>query len=360
MSVDNRVQLSNPVAAEKVQFVSVERTSKGLPRDAAMDYTKGALVLFMVLYHWLNYFIESPGHAYDYLRFLTPSFIFITGFMISRIHLTGYKNSGRNLSKRLAVRGFKLLGLVFVLNALLYFAAARFEFSASVVAAFVRNMCWALIVANPAAAQGQKGAAFTMLVPIAYLLALSALIIVFKAKRTAFCAALLILVVSVILSYSYGMANSYLDLLMIGALGVVIGFTDKVRTASLLNHPTVLIVLYCCYLTVISVWHVTLPLVVASVVLTTALLYIAGSRKAPRVGWERTVFLGKYSLLGYIVQIAILQGLRRMPWFSQRGVGALVVSLLLGVLLTFALVDATDFARRKSALADRLYRFALA
>lgn len=78
-------------------------------RDAAIDFTKGALVLFMVLYHWLNYFLGPHGQYYNYLRFLTPSFIFITGFMISQIHLRRYANSGRSLPKRLFIRGLKLL-----------------------------------------------------------------------------------------------------------------------------------------------------------------------------------------------------------------------------------------------------------
>lgn len=48
-------------------------------RIPALDFTKGALVLTMVLYHWLNYFVGVTGYYYRYLHFLTPSFIFITG-----------------------------------------------------------------------------------------------------------------------------------------------------------------------------------------------------------------------------------------------------------------------------------------
>ena len=50
-------------------------------RIPALDFTKGTLVLIMVLYHWVNYFIGNQWGYYRYLRFLTPSFIFITGFM---------------------------------------------------------------------------------------------------------------------------------------------------------------------------------------------------------------------------------------------------------------------------------------
>src|SRR4051812_31970835 len=85
-------------------------------RDEALDFTKGALVLLMVLYHWINYFISREGMVYRYIRFITPSFIFITGFLISQIYLA--KNDGRDarLPKRLLVRGLKLLGIFTVLN----------------------------------------------------------------------------------------------------------------------------------------------------------------------------------------------------------------------------------------------------
>jgi peptidoglycan/LPS O-acetylase OafA/YrhL len=361
MSVDSQTQDIEPRAAEKCQLSSLEPRHTELHRDAAIDFTKGTLVLFMVLYHWLNYFLGPQGQYYNYLRFLTPSFIFISGFMISRIHLSRSENSSWYLAKRLTVRGFKLLALVFLLNALVSFAPARFEAQQAVLATSLRNICWALIVANPTASEGQKSVAFSMLVPIAYLLILSAcLVILTKQKRYAFRYTLFVLIVAVMLSYAYGMVSSYLDLLLIGFLGVVIGFAKREQMEFVLGHPYVLIVLYCCYLPVITIWNVTLPLQVASVILTTALLYIAGSRSAPGAVWRRTVLLGKYSLLGYISQIAILQGLRRISWLSQHGVGVLVASLLLGMLLTVMMVHAADFARRKSTLADGLYRLVFA
>jgi peptidoglycan/LPS O-acetylase OafA/YrhL len=361
MSLDSQIQDLEPRVAEKSQLSSLEPRHTAPARDAAIDFTKGMLVLFMVLYHWLNYFVGPQGHYYSYLRFLTPSFIFISGFMISRIHLSRNDNSSPRLSKRLTVRGFKLLALVFLLNALLTFAPERFEVRLTALAAFLRNICWALIVANPTASAGQKSVAFSMLVPIAYLLILSAgLVVLTKRERYAFRYALFVLIGAVMLSHAYGMISSYLDLLMIGVLGVVIGFAERRQMAFVLTHPYVLIVLYCCYLAVITIWDVTLPLQVASVILTTALLYIAGSRRELGAAWRRTVFLGKYSLLGYISQIAILQGLRKVSWLSQHGVGILLASLLLGTLLTLMTVEIADFARRRSTLVDGLYRLVFA
>src|SRR5271166_4503527 len=69
-------------------------------RISALDFTKGALVLIMVLYHWVNYFIGLQWPYYRYLRFLTPSFIFVTGFMISNVYLSKYVVDDPRLFKR--------------------------------------------------------------------------------------------------------------------------------------------------------------------------------------------------------------------------------------------------------------------
>src|SRR5882762_4894676 len=91
-------------------------TSTTTGRVPAIDFTKGALVLVMVLYHWLNYFIATEGDFYRYLRFVTPSFIFITGFLISNVYLSKYEISDWQLPKRLIQRGLKLLGVFIFLN----------------------------------------------------------------------------------------------------------------------------------------------------------------------------------------------------------------------------------------------------
>jgi hypothetical protein len=343
------------------QLSSVKRKPTDLSRDTAIDFTKGALVLFMVLYHWLNYFF-GPGRYYDYLRFLTPSFIFITGFMISQIQLRRYENSGRSLSKRLFVRGVKLLIVFLVLNALVYAALSRVQVSYSLWGKSLRSFSWAAFaVGTSRAPVGQKSVIFNILVPIAYLLIVSAAAVLTRRVRYAFYCTLSLLIAGVIFIRFSHLENMYLDLLMIGVLGVVIGFAGRDQVALVISHPYILTALYCLFLAAITIWGVPLPLEIASVILTTALLYSAGGRLAPAgTVWRRIILLGKYSLLGYIAQIAILQGLRRIPWLSQRGVGASLAALLLGALLTVAIVEAVDIARQRSKIADGLYRLVFA
>src|SRR5271168_93738 len=101
-----------------VQALDVQATTSAPKpqRISALDFTKGALVLIMVLYHWINYFIGPQWEYYQYIRFLTPSFIFITGFMISNVYLSKYAAADPRLSKRLFTRGLKLMAIFLVLN----------------------------------------------------------------------------------------------------------------------------------------------------------------------------------------------------------------------------------------------------
>jgi peptidoglycan/LPS O-acetylase OafA/YrhL len=361
MSIHRRsehIELSS-LAESRLSSAKAKQTE--LPRDTAIDFTKGALVLFMVLYHWLNYFFGPHGQYYNYLRFLTPSFIFISGFMISKIQLRRYENSAR-LAKRLFVRGLKLLAVFVVLNALVYAALPRVQVPFSFWGKSLASLSWAAFVAGTSTAPiGQKSVIFNILVPIAYLLIVSAVAVLTRRVRYASYCTLCLLIAAVISIRFWNLEDMYLDLLMVGVLGVVVGFAGSEQMAFVVSHPYILTMLYCLFLAVITIWGVPLPLQIASVILTTALLYTAGSRLAtPGAVRRRTISLGKYSLLGYIAQIAILQGLRKISWLSQHGVGASLGALLLGVLLTVAVVETVDIARQRSKVANSLYRLVFA
>src|ERR1700735_1506044 len=112
-------QIESQPNRSAVQRLDAEpTTSSPKPqRISALDFAKGALVLIMVLYHWINYFIGPDWGYYRYLRFLTPSFIFITGFMISNVYLSKYPATDFRLPKRLLTRGLKLLTIFLVLKA---------------------------------------------------------------------------------------------------------------------------------------------------------------------------------------------------------------------------------------------------
>jgi peptidoglycan/LPS O-acetylase OafA/YrhL len=342
--LDTRLALEKPAAAQRIP---------------AFDFTKGALVLFMVLYHWLNYFVGPQGVYYNYLHFLTPSFIFISGFLISHVHFGKYGTGSARLSGRLLTRGLKLLAVFVSLNLLIGIflpnSGVREAFSGDSVGASL----YKVFVTGYVLIDGVgKASSFTILVPIAYLLIASAgLLLLCRFWRYTFHVACGLLLLCVILREMRGLQGWNLELLMIGILGVVLGYATSAQIAALTSHRLAFCGAYCVYLVAVTIWGVPLSLRITSVILTTTLIYMVGDKKG-QLGLLRShiVLLGKYSLFGYISQILILQILRRFFPPGDLGMGALLLSLVLGFALSMASVEVLDRVRVRSTGVDRLYK----
>jgi peptidoglycan/LPS O-acetylase OafA/YrhL len=332
--------------------------SKG-QRISALDFTKGALVLIMVLYHWIDYFVGPGGYYFRYLRFLTPSFICISGFLISSVYLAKYAITDRRIPKRLFERGLKILGVFITLNVIISFAT-RSSYNGKILFADMSpEALMAIFVTGNTLLAGGKAVAFYVLVPISYLLLLSAaLMIATRYFRYTFQVALFCCLLAILILNFYGLQSPNLELIAIGFLGVIIGFIPFEKINAFLGHVYLLLLAYACYLAAITVWNVIYPFQIFGVCLSLALIYLVGARTAdPGSALKRiVVLLGKYSLLGYIVQIVILQFLRRAFQRVDLGTAVLPVSFISAAALTIISVYITDRQRTKSTLVDGLYR----
>ena len=328
-------------------------------RIPAFDFTKGALVLFMVLYHWLNYFISTEGEFYRYLRFLTPSFIFITGFLISNVYPSKYHIGDPHLTKRLVQRGLKILGLFIVLNTTIglifsgsYTGKVLFDHSS------ISNIIAIYVTGNIVIAGNGKAAAFHILVPISYLLLLSAgLLIVSRFYKYIFHVVCTFFLLCIFLLHLNGLESANLELLTIGLLGVIFGYVPLEKINDFVRHPYTVVFAYLCYAGAITLWDVVYPLQVVGVCLTLMLIYLLGANNdEPSLMRNYIILLGRYSLFGYIAQIAVLQLLYRSLRHINLEDGALGIPLLGGFALTVITVEALDRARAKSTTVDSLYK----
>lgn len=343
--------------SEALMTAAIASASKP-QRIPALDFTKGALVLLMVLYHWANYFTQLPSKYYDYLRFLTPSFIFISGYMISHVYLAKYAAADPRLAKRLFTRGLKLIAVFLALN------LAR-AFVVPLLGTGVAGHNWpslsnifAVFVSGNFPVVGGKLISFSILVSISYLLMLSgALIVVYRRHRRIFhftCAlfVLLILALCLLRTRSYN-----LELITFGLLGILMGFMPTRAITSLARHPYSLAASYLCYTIAITIWGVPFLLLVIGVSLSVMVIYLvgAGGDYSSKIRGE-ILLLGKYSLFGYISQIAILQilsvGLRPL----NLGLASLTLSLFVAFILTITSVEIIDRARARFMPVDRVYK----
>ena len=328
-------------------------------RISALDFTKGALVLFMVLYHWLNYFVGSEGAYYRYLRFLTPSFILITGFMVSQVYLSKYSFNDPRLPHRLFVRAFKLLSIFIALNATRIFILPGLGTGPLVQNPYDRNNLMSIFISGNLGESSVKLASFSILVPISYVLLLSgALMIPYRFFRYSFHLAWLILVTSISVLVLRGAESQNLELVTIGMFGVLIGFMPMARINKYVRHPYFIGLIYALYLMAIARWNVPYPLEFLGTCFSVAIIYLVGTieSKTSRVRNE-VLSLGKYSLFGYISQIAILQVLEISLRHFGFGVVTRVISFILAFTLTIGSVRLLDRARRSAGIVDGLYKF---
>ncbi|MCS6316237.1 MAG: hypothetical protein H8K05_00330, partial [Nitrospira sp.] len=184
-------------------------------RNPALDFTKGVLLLFMVLYHWINYFVDVQGFFYTYLRFITPSFIFITGFLLANVYPDRYGFDSSQIFRRLLLRGMKLLLLFVLLNVVANLLFARsYNRVMPGIDGFFRD---APIIFT----SGNAKAAFAILVPISYLLLLSAVIFLLgRSYPQALPFMCMVLFGGSVVLDLYGLASVNVTLLGIGILGL--------------------------------------------------------------------------------------------------------------------------------------------
>lgn len=330
-------------------------------RNTALDFTKGALVLLMVLYHWNNYFYGA--HDNRYLRFLTPSFIFITGFIISNIYFGKYGISDPKLPKRLVERGVKIFAVFLALNLFRgFFAPSSAVDGAASGHGSLMNILDLYLVGSGVGGGDSKAIAFFVLGPISYLLILSAFLVIlcryFRYTVHLTCALCLVAIAAL---GHYGLQSPNLELIAIGLLGVIAGYAPIERIDRAVSHPYFLAIAYAAYLAAITVWNVPYPLQIVGVYLTLMVIYFTGLKsEGPSAIGDCIVLLGKYSLFGYISQIAIIQLLRPALRRMDSEVTVLIVSFILAFVFTILSVEVLDYLRRRSPILDKAYRFVFA
>jgi hypothetical protein len=305
----------------------------------------------MVVYHSLNY--TNQYHlAFRYLSFLPPSFILITGFLISIVYYPRYKSGDTSLWARLLARGSKLLLIFTALNIVAqYVRSPAYGQSQSIgVDRFFQQ--WHEIFVIGAA----QTAAFEVLLPIAYLLLLAPALLWLAHQHVLLLPGLTVtLVGTCAFLSSRGMSLPNLYLMSAGFVGMMVGLL--LPRAEMLGRPLVIaLAAYAAYFPLsLSKGHVYLiQLAGASIALV---LICSVSLRLGNVGrWQQLLIRnGQYSLFSYILQIGVLQIISR--FIGRPDPVSLESAFLLTITLAIMLaaVEFTVWARQRSFVANKLY-----
>jgi len=303
----------------------------------------------MVIYHAINYsaFREI---AFEFLAFLPPSFILITGFLVGQVYASKYDLRTWKPYIRLAIRGTKL----FILFAFLNLAHCVFikhgvfegidEFAARSTAIFLSG-------------NGRAGI-FEVLLPIAYFLLLAPALVWFRLRARgaiAACALVVFLLCEGLEMNAESFKN--LNLLGIGIIGMALGLIPIQKIDRLATNWMVMLSVMVTYFFVSLFAAYTYPGQTVAGASAVLVLYFCALRLdlSGRHGRE-LVLLGKYSLLGYLAQIAVLQAIVKISGGKPGHVGGVIALALLATLVTFLIVRIVHASRKRSHLSDLIYR----
>lgn len=120
---------------------------------------------------------------------------------------------------------------------------------------------------------------FFILVPIAYLLLISAvLLIANRIYKHIFHIVCILFFLTILILYFCSYESANLELLTIGLFGIVVGYVPIERINAFVRHPYLLAISYLCYVGAITLWNVIYPLQVLGVCLSLMILYLLGQQ----------------------------------------------------------------------------------
>ncbi len=321
-------------------------------RSDTLDFTKGALVLFMVLYHGMNY-LGNLTLPHEYLKFLPPSFIFITGFIVTHIYLNRSEAGSSSLRRRIFVRSWKIWLLFTLLNMVALIAIGYNSFGfLELVTRYLGE--WQAIYIKGS----NRKAVFEILLPISYVLLLSIPLIALHRLYPHFiyaCTAVTVILCIAADLLELSLFNAYM--ISAGLLGMAVGITSR-ESVQRASESVVCVLLtlgvYCVFNTIWPDAYATQ--IYATLAIVFAIYALARQLNPNRLLFRQVVLLGQYSLFSYIIQILILQvyfrfiaGRVHMQYFSY---GIIIITAL----FVWGAVYVLGMMRDKNEMIDSLYR----
>ena len=326
-------------------------------RNPALDYTKGVLVIGMLLFHATYFFIADDSVrnvvAGRLLSFISGSWVFISGLIVTHYYENKFSKDRFLTSKRLWVRGIKILLLFVILNIII----SLLGLSQSTKILSISGLIYILLNGDAV------NTSFEILIGISYVLLLSPIYLLLGRWGTILSIGLL-LVASVAAIKGHDIPP-IAWIILCGIGGMVAGkFVTYVTVnhKSLVRYSARMMMISCAstlfyfYLTFAFGFDkgdmYTYLYGIASILLMIYLSYHWVSEISSIDRYLR--FLGRYSLIAYIGQMGIL-------WAMVESIGATVTDIPFVVSFSSALILMSlgimlvDYARGRLPIIRRLY-----
>jgi hypothetical protein len=322
-------------------------------RILELDFTKGILVILMIIYHSINYFSPATSPR-NYLLFLPTSFTMISGFIITNIYKTKYIHSSDTLTTRLVSRSLKIFILFTAVNmaALLIFPR-QYNGVELNVELYLRNWVSIYILG------GSRQAALEVLLPISYLLLISIPILKLITKYTYFIYGIILVSIIFCMTAEHSHNSIYnIDLVSAGIVGMAIGLIPQRAITDFMQRSFIILLLFFS-LNIISYYAFGDMYIIQiySTMVCITLIYAIGSRIDLQWWYSKQVrLIGRYSLLAYIIQILFLQIIVKTNLRNVTESSAVINIVLVIFMITWLTIICVEYARSKSYAANGLYK----
>lgn len=292
-------------------------------RDPNLDFVKGALVIFMVIYHTMNYYTTSTPESYAYIRFVSGAFIFISGYLVSNYYQEKYILRKMEVTRRLIKRGVKLFLIFSVVNFALALMGVKNYNNVTFNLSSLKDSSFNIFILGDSSL-----AAFEILLPISYLLVLSPLFLLLVPARRHLVIAILagIILCSFHKIISYNFYSGLIGLAGFG-LGLVGSFSKMYRLKSKLFIAILLVF----WLSIMGFLDQFLLTYCLGIFVVLKLLYdLSASFEIRTIVADSIVMLGQHSLLSYLIQVLFLQALSRFLGNQKWELGLEAALIMLG------------------------------
>jgi hypothetical protein len=307
----------------------------------------------MIVHHSIDYLGQELSYLYPYVRFVTGSFIFLTEFLISNILIAKYDNNLIVLAKRLFIRGLKIFCIFLILNILIKTLINNNQILIIKDFDYYLNYIIKIFISG-----SNQDVSFEILLPISYLLAMVGLSLYILRKKFLFIKYIFLFFFIYCLIHYFNMNSAYnFRYSTIGLFGFVLGFIPLDKYRIYLNSQYLITGVYFLHLIVISFWKLNFLLYNATVLANLSIIFsIALKLNMIRTHNRMIILIGQYSLISYIIQIAILQLLSRFLINGLNYYMNFILGLILVTILTYLSVEMSHILRKKSTFLDRLYK----
>jgi hypothetical protein len=312
-------------------------------RNLEIDFVKGCLVLTMIIYHtFVNFYINYPIVT-NLVKYVSGGFIYISGFLVGFYYMKSYSNDYSKIRKRLMIRSMKIFFIYLIANITLFNFdnLSSFKLKEILIQHFL---------------SGAGKSRFEILLPIGYLLFISALIVPYIKNAYIFLNILMISIFCLIaLGFIPKTTNYYY--LPIGLFGLGNSFlTDKIKNTLILQMLCFFLVIFIGWLWLIFSFGANIVLYVTYIISVLMTFYNIAKRLNLRSLYYQWILrFGEYILFSYIFHLFIIVTFvtlypEKMS-FAQNVLIVIFVSLILFIALSIV-----DILRKRSDFINKSYK----